>query len=98
MRGVFAHQLKGSLADTKPTHAVVYASRPQTLLRDCEACALLSQEILLRHATVLIPDFGVARIIASLIAHHVGVAHNVKALRISRHDNLAGSLVTVFGG
>jgi hypothetical protein len=63
------HQIEGSLADADPTHAMVDASRSQTLLGDGKTGAFLPQQIAPRHAAVLVGHLGMAVVVVAGVAH-----------------------------
>ena len=74
-RGVAAHQIKRSLADSDPAHAMMNSSWSKPFLRDRKAFAFLSKQVTLRHATVFVSDFRMTRVITALVTHDVDVSH-----------------------
>jgi len=80
--GPLAHHLERALADADPTHAVVDPPCRQTLLRDGEAPALLSEQVGPRNSAVLVHDLGVAHPALADVTHHRNVADPSKAGRI----------------
>ena len=54
------HELEGPLGHADGAHAVVDAAWPEAGLGDGEAAALLAEEVVGRHAHVLVDDLGMA--------------------------------------
>src|SRR5262249_13968178 len=93
-RGVTAHQIKRSFADTDPAHAVMNPAWSKPLLRDRKALAFPAEQVALRNPTVFVSDFSVTRVIAAFVAHDADVAHELETRRRYWHDDLARTLVT----
>ena len=58
--GALAHQFQRALGAADQAHAVMDAAGAEPALRDLEAAALAEQDVLGRHADILVDDLGMA--------------------------------------
>ncbi len=88
-----AEHVEGAPRLAEPAHAMVNAARSQPGLRDEETLTSLADEVLLRHAHVLIEDLGVAVAEALVSPHRWNVAQLLEARRVTRDDDHRRPLV-----
>src|SRR3954454_23137263 len=92
-----AEHVERAPRDAEPAHAVVDAPRPEALLGDEESGALVAEQVLRRHAHVLVQDLGVVAELAERVVHRVlhrpDVADDVHARRVGRDDDHGRALV-----
>ena len=84
-----AHHLQRALGHPDRPHRVVDAPRPEALLREPEALALLAEQVRGRHADVVVDDLGVAAVRPVVVAEQARRAHDVDARRVLGHQDHA---------
>ena len=84
-QGPVDHDPERPLGDADRAHAVVDAARAEAGLGDGEAAALLAEQVVGRHAHVLVVDLGVAA--GVVVAEHVRRAPDADAGRVLRHGD-----------
>ncbi len=88
-RSTCAHQLERALRHPEQAHAVVDAARTEPRLRHRETAALLAEQIRDRHPHLVERDFGVAAVLAIVVAEDGQRAHDGDSRRVPPHEDHA---------
>ena len=89
-----AEHVEGAARLAEPAHAVVDAPWPEPSLCDQEPLAAFADEVVFRHANVLVQDFGVAVSEPLVLSgHRRDVPYLLEPWRVRRHDDHRSALI-----